>query len=189
MFLGNAKNEALAYSSSFMSVVAFVIAYSVICIPTVMEDFININVSKYIMLLLPGCILTLGLEFLIVFLKYRKIRFVKFSAPKKIYIFFFIIIIPILEEILYLTCLYGICCELGISGYIFILLSALGFGIGHFRYPKINMLTKSIWGLFFAIIYLMTKSLYLVILLHIINNVTLYVLGRCNIFISRNQKC
>lgn len=179
MFPCKKSEEAKSYAISFCSNAAFLICYSILCIPVLQKDLFSFSIDiKTFFLILLGCILSLGLEILIFFIKYREIKVVKFSAEKKSYILFYLLIIPILEEIIYISCLYGICKELFFPDTVFIILSAISFGISHFRYPKINIFTKSIWGLIFAIFYLIFNSLYLVIIIHILNNLVIYFLGR-----------
>lgn len=178
MFLDKSQDEAKSYAISFCTNGAFVICYSMLCIPTLTSDFVlNVN-YRNLLLIVPGILLSLGLEIFIVFIKYRKIRIVKFSAENKFYIFFFIVIIPIFEEIIYISCLYGFCIELSIPKVIFVILSSIAFGLSHFRYPKINILTKTVWGVIFALIYLVSNSLYLVIIVHILNNLILYIASK-----------
>ncbi len=89
--------------------------------------------------------------------------------------------IPVIEEILYLTCLYSLSIELNLPIFIFTILSSVGFGLCHFRYPKINVFTKMLWGLIFALFYLKTKSLYVPIIIHILNNgIILFISNRTN---------
>lgn len=179
MFPCKKSEEAKSYAISFCSNAAFLICYSIFSLPVLQKDLFSFSIDiKKIFVIFLGCILSLGLEILIFFIKYKEIKFVKCSAEKKSYILFYLLLIPILEEIIYLSCLYGICKELFIPDVFFVILSAISFGVSHFRYPKINILTKSIWGLIFAIFYLIFNSLYLVIIIHIFNNLIIYFLGR-----------
>ncbi len=61
-------------------------------------------------------------------------------------------------------------------------MSSISFGLGHFIYPKINIVTKTIWGLVFSVIYVLTGCIYIVIISHIINNLFLYLLGKTQKF-------
>lgn len=92
-------------------------------------------------------------------------------------LFFAFIGIPVLEEILYIAALHVLCTDIGIHDYFFVLLSGLAFGLGHLRYPKINILTKTIWGIIFAALYILTKNIYMIIGAHMLNNSILALAG------------
>jgi membrane protease YdiL (CAAX protease family) len=178
MFAEKTNKDAESYGKAFCSASFFVIVYFLICYPSFNNSFfIQLKLSD-VWYFLIGSISSLTLEFLITFLKYKKIRIAKIVSNKLEIVIFVLVGIPILEEVIYISCLYFLCKEMGIPACGFICLSAISFGLGHFRYPKINIVTKTVWGAVFAIVYVLTGNIYIVIVSHIVNNIVLYIAGK-----------
>lgn len=182
MFLQKGINKFEGFAKSFCTTAGFVIGYLFFCMPVFINKFFIFPFSKDIKLILTGSFISLFIEFGLFFIKYKKLRIIVIRNGSVFHILMMLLIIPILEEVIYILCLHTICQSLSIPDFIFIILSGFSFGLSHFIYHKINIVTKTIWGLVFAIIYIQTGCVYIVIISHIVNNLILFFLGKTEKF-------
>ena len=182
MFAQKGVNKAESFSKSVCSTAFFIIVYFFCCIPTFVDSFFVFPTIRQIPWILGGSVLSLLIEFSIFIIKYKKLKIATIRSGKFFELSLLLVMIPILEEIIYVLCLHILCESLNIPTFLFIIMSSISFGLGHFIYPKINIVTKTIWGLVFSIIYVLTGCIYIVIISHIINNLFLYLLGKTQKF-------
>lgn len=182
MFAQRGVNIFEGFAKSVCTTSGFVIGYLFCCMPSFADSFFVFPSISQLSWALIGSVTSLLIEFAVFSIKYKKLKIVTIRGGTVFQFTMMLVIIPILEEVIYVLCLHTICISLNIPTVIFVLLSGFAFGLGHFIYHKINIVTKTIWGLIFAIIYILTGSIYIVILSHIINNLALYLLGKIDIF-------
>ena len=182
MFAQKGVNKAESFSKSVCSTAFFIIVYFFCCIPTFVDSFFVFPTIRQIPWILGGSVLSLLIEFSIFIIKYKKLKIATIRSGKFFELSLLLVMIPILEEIIYVLCLHILCESLNIPTFLFIIMSSISFGLGHFIYPKINIVTKTIWGLVFSVIYVLTGCIYIVIISHIINNLFLYLLGKTQKF-------
>lgn len=182
MFAQRGVNKAEGFSKSVCSTAFFIIVYFFCCIPTFVDSFFIFPNLRQIPWILAGSLVSLLIEFSIFIIKYKKLKITTIRSGKIFELSLLLVMIPILEEIIYVLCLHTLCVALNIPTFLFIVMSSLAFGLGHFIYPKINIVTKTMWGLVFSVIYILTGCIYIVIISHIINNLFLYLLGKTQKF-------
>lgn len=167
------------FGKAFFSSFIFVSIYLVFTIDNIWKILnFDISIFHFLLMSIICSFISLGFEFLIAKIKYKQIKVMNLSSNNLLIYFLVLVFIPIIEEIIFVGYLYLICEKLEINSLFFILLSGISFGINHIIYSKINIITKTIWGIFFALSYILTGNLYISILSHILNNLILLFIGR-----------
>lgn len=182
MFAHQGEKRIENYSKSVCVSTSFALTYLLICIPDFFENLCNVPELGLLKWIIVSSGLSLGLEIAIFLVIYKKIRICTIRQGSLFQILMMLVAIPVIEEILYVLCLHTICMTLHLGRIVFVILSAAAFGVGHFIHHKINILTKTVWGIIFAIIFLYTGNIYIVIFSHMINNVILFFLGKSKWF-------
>lgn len=179
----NKKDATKAeFSSSFISTSIFLIIYTYMTeIDYIQEIFLPIKIDN-IVLIFISAIFCISTELVIFKIKYKKITFLKIENKNLFLLILLIVILPILEEYVFRACIYKFCSYYFDTNIPFLLLSSIGFGLNHIIYPKINILSKSFWGVVLGIQFIVCNNLFCCILTHIICNLFVYFMGR-------NSKC
>ena len=162
--------EKESFGRVFLSSVFFIVVFFFFLYPDFYYSIIKkIRLTGFFILILCT-LLCIVSENIIFKIKYGTV--LKITIPEKnsilILITFFI---PIAEEIIFRGCYKYLLEIYQVPIIIYILFSSICFGLNHIIYYIINIFTKSVWGIFLSISYLITGNLLIPILSHILANV------------------
>ncbi|MDR3240945.1 MAG: CPBP family intramembrane metalloprotease [Lactobacillaceae bacterium] len=135
----------------------------------------GINFLMLISLLLVGTIIPFCTESMI-YQKKINLIWINTVIFRK---FTFIFLFPLFEELNYRSLLMSICMKLSLFKWEFIIISSLAFAISHLAYQGRKSLVKSIQGIIFSSILVVTGQVLICILCHVFFNV-LFFLKRSN---------
>ena len=167
-------NRMQNFSKSFISSFIFVCIFFYFLYSDFYASLLKFPNFKNIIWIFIVCILSILFENLIFYFKYKKTFSVK--IPKNLILVLLIsIIIPVVEEILFRGILKYLFDLYNLPAVIFICISSFCFGLNHLCYSKMNVLTKTVWGIFLSLSYCFTGNLFIPIISHISMNL-IYVI-------------
>lgn len=169
------KNE---FCSVFISGFIFLFIYFFIVNSEYIKQIIKPITFKQTFFAIIITLLCIGLDITIFFLKYKKLKIEKIQNENLFIVILLLIVIPIQEELIFRAFLYRLCNNYFDLSFPFILLSGVSFGLNHIIYSKINIFTKLLWGIAFAIEFLLFQNILLCVLSHILCNLCIYFLGK-----------
>ena len=176
-FYSTKKVTKASFSSSFISTVIFIVIYvSFTKLSSFLNYFKGFTFLEFGIALLVA-FLCLFFDFLIYKIVYKKIVYFKIDNNSIGMLFLLLFMLPFLEEFIYRACLYSFYSVYSSNPIIYIILSSISFGLNHMVYPKINVVTKSIWGIFLSILFILFENIWLCVIVHIICNLFIYIAG------------
>ena len=140
------------------------------------RDFFSIF-NQFCIAILVACVCFLS-DICIFKLKYKKIKISEIENVNFTLLFFLLIFIPLLEEMVFRGALYFFLGHTLIGKIFYILLSSIFFGLNHIIYSKINIVTKIFWGVFLSILFLFFNNIILCIISHITSNFLIFFTGK-----------
>ncbi|MBQ9495085.1 MAG: CPBP family intramembrane metalloprotease [Treponema sp.] len=173
------KKSVQEFGKAFFSSFLFVSVYLFFTVEWLWNIFkFNYPIYKFLLLGILCTALSLSLECGIAKIKFNEIKVMNLKSDNIFIYSMVLVFIPVVEEIFFVGYLNIICERLQIGSLFFVLFSGFSFGINHIIYSRLNVLTKTVWGIIFAIFYLLTRNLYIVIFSHILNNLILFLIGK-----------
>lgn len=177
-FLVEKKISKAAFSKAFISTFIFLFIYMYFTkINFIKKIFSSVSI-KAVLISIVISLLCVSIEILIFVLKYKKIRFQRVEEDCFTVFLLLTLIIPAIEEFIFRGCIYCICEEYFNTKLPFIFISSVCFGLNHIIYQKINILTKSVWGILLSLEFICYNNLFCTIITHILCNIFIYCMGK-----------
>lgn len=169
MLASNKNYQKKSFGMNFLSSFIFILIFFYFLYPDFYTSLMKRLYIKDFFFIFFSCTFSIYIENFIFKLKYKNYYIVK--IPQNQFLLIFIsIVIPIAEEILFRAALKYLFDLYNLHFIFYICISSVCFGLNHLIYSKVNVVTKSIWGLFFSISYYFTENILVTIISHIVIN-------------------
>jgi len=111
-----------------------------------------------------------------VFIETKSANLIRAELLKKKFLICTLIVIPVLEEFIFRYMIYRLLLSREIPDHFYVILSSLTFAFLHYYKLKEKSFYKFVFGVVLAVIFLLSKNLFMTIFVHIAFNVLVYLI-------------